>query len=193
MTLYTKALALLLLSFLYACTPQNNQSQTADQEAASETNFEHLVAVVHPIGADPGSTIENNIRGVVYFDQTENGVSVKATFTGLEPGPHGFHIHQFGNCAGEDGSAAGGHYNPTNNDHGERTQDNRHMGDLGNVMANEDGNATVEFIDSKLELNGPNSILGRGIILHADDDDLESQPSGAAGPRVACGVIGIAK
>jgi Cu-Zn family superoxide dismutase len=69
----------------------------------------------------------------------------------------------------------------------------RHKGDLGNVEANEEGVAQMEYLDKHLKLNGINSIIGRSIIVHADEDDLTSQPTGNAGARVACGVIGIVK
>jgi Cu-Zn family superoxide dismutase len=69
----------------------------------------------------------------------------------------------------------------------------RHVGDLGNLEADADGNAHLEYVDKHLMLNGPKSIIGRGVIVHANEDDLKSQPTGNAGGRVACGVIGIAK
>ena len=72
-------------------------------------------------------------------------------------------------------------------------QQKRHMGDLGNVEADGSGNASYDRLDSHLKLMGPDTIIGRGVIVHAGADDLTSQPSGAAGPRVACGVIGVAK
>ncbi len=68
----------------------------------------------------------------------------------------------------------------------------KHVGDMGNIQADADGNATIDYVDSTINLNGPDSVIGRGVVLHGGEDDLESQPSGAAGPRMACGVIGIA-
>jgi len=69
----------------------------------------------------------------------------------------------------------------------------RHMGDMGNLEADESGKAHLEYTDAVIRLNGPNSILGRSVIVHKGEDDLKSQPSGNAGGRVACGVIGAAK
>jgi Cu-Zn family superoxide dismutase len=144
------------------------------------------VAVLHP-------TRGNNVGGTVTFSQMNNSVKVEADLKGLSPGKHGFHIHAFGDCSAPDGTSAGGHYNPTGQPHAGPDQQNRHMGDLGNIEADNAGNAHYERMDSHLMLSGPDSIIGRGIIVHGGADDLKSQPSGAAGPRVACGVIGIAQ
>jgi Cu-Zn family superoxide dismutase len=144
------------------------------------------VAVLHP-------TRGNNVGGTVTFTQMDGGVKVEADIMGLSPGKHGFHIHEYGDCSAGDGTSAGGHYNPTGQPHAGPDQEMRHVGDLGNVEADSNGNARYERLDSHLMLNGPDSIIGRGVIVHAGADDLKSQPSGAAGPRVACGVIGVAK
>jgi Cu-Zn family superoxide dismutase len=130
----------------------------------------------------------NNVSGTVSFTKESGGVRVVADLNGLSPGEHGFHIHENGDCSG-DGSAAGGHFNPTNQPHGSRDADKRHVGDLGNLKADESGHARVEFVDSKLELSGPNTIVNRALMIHGGRDDLTSQPSGDAGSRVACGVI----
>jgi Cu-Zn family superoxide dismutase len=103
---------------------------------------------------------------------------------------HGFHIHENGDCSAPDGSSAGGHFNPTDQNHGGPDASVHHIGDLGNIRADENGNATYEATLSFLSLgDGENSILNRGLIVHALEDDLVSQPTGAAGARLACGVI----
>lgn len=159
-------------------------AQTVEEEIV-ETEFEHdeLVATVMTVG-------DSEVSGSVTFTKDENGVAVQGSFSGLEPGNHGFHIHQYGDCRADDGTSAGGHFNPAENEHGGPTDVIRHMGDLGNIEANEDGEAAVDYVDGTVSLE---QILGRGIIIHAGEDDLESQPTGAAGSRVACGVIGIAQ
>ena len=144
------------------------------------------VAVLHP-------TQGNDVTGTVTFTQMDNGVKVEAQLKGLSTGKHGFHIHEYGDCSAMDGTSAGGHYNPTGQPHAGPDQQKRHMGDLGNVEADGSGNASYDRLDSHLKLMGPDTIIGRGVIVHAGADDLTSQPSGAAGPRVACGVIGVAK
>lgn len=159
-------------------------TQTVEKEVASN-DFDHseLVATVMPVG-------DSGVSGSVIFSEAENGVSVQGNFERLEPGKHGFHIHQYGDCRAEDGTSAGGHFNPAKNDHGAPTNIERHMGDLGNIEADENESATITYVDETVTLS---QILGRGIIIHAGEDDLTSQPTGAAGSRIACGVIGIAQ
>ena len=146
----------------------------------------NAVAVMHP-------TQGNDVFGTVTFKQMGNGVEVEADLMGLSSGKHGFHIHEFGDCSASDGKSAGGHYNPTDQPHAGPDQAKRHMGDLGNIETDNSGKAHYQRVDSHLVLNGPDSIIGRGVIIHGGADDLKSQPSGAAGPRVACGVIGVAQ
>ncbi|MCH7948019.1 MAG: superoxide dismutase family protein [candidate division Zixibacteria bacterium] len=144
------------------------------------------IAVLH-------ATAGNNVSGTISFTKVEGGIKVVATVSGLTEGKHGFHIHQFGDCSGSDGKSAGGHFNPDGKKHGAPNSKERHVGDLGNLLANEKGKAYYEIIDSYISFSGSHSIIGRAIIVHAGEDDLTSQPTGAAGARVACGVIGLTK
>lgn len=137
------------------------------------------------------TTRGNKVEGRVTFTQTENGMQVKGVISGLTPGEHGFHVHEFGVWS-PDGKAAGSHFNPTAQKHGEREASKRHVGDLGNIKANENGNAVIDFVDPSLTFHGPNSIIGRGLVVHEKPDDY-SQPVGNAGDRVAVGVIGVAQ
>lgn len=143
------------------------------------------VAVLHP-------TEGSQVTGTVVFIQEDDGVRIEATVEGLQPGKHGFHIHERGDCTAPDGTSAGGHYNPDGHPHAGPDQHPRHMGDLGNLDANTDGRARYERTDDYVTLNGPKSIVGRGVIVHAGEDDFTTQPTGAAGGRLACGVVGIA-
>jgi len=130
-------------------------------------------------------------KGRVTFTQTEHGIQVKGEISGLTPGEHGFHVHEFGVWS-PDGKAAGGHFDPTAQKHGKREAAKRHIGDLGNIKANENGNAVIDFVDPHLTFHGPHSIIGRGLVVHEKPDDY-GQPTGNAGGRVAVGVIGVAK
>jgi Cu-Zn family superoxide dismutase len=143
-------------------------------------------AVIYP-------TKGNTVTGTVSFVHEDNGVHVTAQLSGLKPGVHGFHIHEFGNCACDDGKCAGDHFNPTQQPHAGPEKQHRHAGDLGNIVADEQGNAVYDVVDAHIMLNGPHSIIGRSVIVHADPDDLTSQPSGNAGVRLGCGVIGVAQ
>ena len=143
-------------------------------------------AIIHP-------TKGNQVSGTVRFEHKKDGLHISAVVNGLTPGKHGFHIHEWGDCSCEDASCAGAHFNPTNQPHAGPTESERHVGDLGNIVANENGVGTYKFVDTDATLNGRNSIIGRSVIVHADPDDLKTQPSGNAGARIGCGVIGIAQ
>lgn len=138
------------------------------------------------LGAASGS----GVSGTVTFSEEAGGVRIYAMLTGLAPGEHGFHVHETGDCSAPDASSAGGHFNPGGMDHGAPEADPRHAGDLGNIVADEAGNATYERVDAHITLgDGPNSIIGRAVVVHSEPDDMTSQPAGNAGARIACGVI----
>jgi len=153
---------------------------------AAPASVSKAVAVLNPVGA-------SGVSGTVTFSPAEGGVKVTAQISGLSEGAHGFHIHEYGDCSAPDGTSAGGHFNPTAQPHAGPTASSRHAGDMGNVVAGKDGRATLEYVDTHASFEGENSVLGRGVIVHEKADDLTSQPTGAAGARVACGVIGVAK
>ena len=154
--------------------------------APAEEGVVKAIAVLHP-------TANHSVAGIVRFTQVEGGVQVSATIEGLTTGKHGFHIHELGDCSAPDATSAGGHFNPEGQPHAGPDQSERHVGDLGNLEADEAGRARYERLDDHLSLGGEHSILGRAVIVHAAEDDFTTQPTGAAGGRVACGVIGIAK
>lgn len=159
-----------------------------EPEAPAEAETSQAQTMTQAV-AELAPTEGNSVTGVVRFALENGNVHVTATVEGLTPGKHGFHIHEKGDCSAPDGTSAGGHFNPDMMNHGGPMADMRHVGDLGNLDANEQGVATLDFVDSHMSFDGPNSIVGRGVIVHADEDDLTSQPTGAAGARVACGVI----
>ncbi|XP_063059379.1 superoxide dismutase [Cu-Zn] [Engraulis encrasicolus] len=139
-----------------------------------------------------------DVTGTVHFAQEGDSGPVKLTgeISGLTPGLHGFHVHAFGDntngCI-----SAGPHFNPHSMTHGGPTDETRHVGDLGNVTAGDNKVAKIDITDSQLTLTGPNSIIGRTMVIHEKADDLgkgndeESKKTGNAGSRLACGVIGI--
>lgn len=145
---------------------------------------------------------DSSVEGTVTFTEkertnadgdTERFVVVSYDISGLEPdAPRGFHIHEHGDCSSDDGMSAGGHFNPGDHDHGDLSNENTHAGDLGNVTADAEGKARGDILGvSKITLdeNEDSYIVGRSVIVHEDEDDLHSQPTGDAGGRVACGVI----
>jgi Cu-Zn family superoxide dismutase len=133
----------------------------------------------------------NKTTGTVTFTQLEEGVQVVVDLRGMSggPGKRGFHIHEHGDCSAPDAMSAGGHFNPTAAPHGGPDDDHRHAGDFGNLDFDENGIARADFIDHHITLIGPDSIIGRAVIVHVQEDDLTTQPTGDAGARSACGVI----
>lgn len=132
-------------------------------------------------------------KGTAYFTDTDGGLKVTVELSGLSAGKHGFHIHQYGNCA-DMGKAAGGHYNPDGVMHGLLVKDgfqHAHAGDLGNVEIGADGTGHLGIVIPNLTLaGGKYSVGGRSLVIHELPDDF-GQPVGNAGARVACGPIMI--
>lgn len=158
----------------------------AEEAAPVEEEEPDAAAVMRPLG-------ETELSGIVTFSASEDGLIVTYAIGGLTPGEHGFHVHENGSCdPGDDGTpggAAGGHFDPIGAVHAEPTAPERHVGDFGNILAGVDGRAAGTFLDPVATLDGTTSIVGKAVIIHADADDLSSQPSGAAGSRVGCGVV----
>ena len=153
--------------------------------AAQADEAVSAIAVLHP-------TEGNEAKGVIHFTMKDGKVKVTGKVTGLAPGKHGFHIHQYGDCSSPDATSAGGHFNPTAHPHAGPEVPMRHVGDMGNLVADDQGVAKVDVVSEIMTFDGESSIIGRGVIVHAGVDDLKTQPTGDAGGRVACGVIGIA-
>lgn len=159
--------------------PQANEGGLASQQ-----DLEQAVAMLSPVDG-------SNVRGTVIFTRQSNGILVEAELTGLGPGEHGFHVHEFGDCGGEKASAAGDHMAPHAREHGDPEGDpgERHVGDLGNLSATSQGSGHYSRVDPVIAFSGENNILGKAVIVHGMEDDLTSQPSGNSGDPVACGVI----
>ena len=136
------------------------------------------------------ATRGNTAAGTVTFAERMGKVHVTADVTGLAPNrEHGFHIHEKGDCSSGDGMSAGGHFNPTGNPHGPQGGPH-HGGDMPSLVADASGRAKASFtLEVVTVAPGPNSIVGRGLIVHKDPDDYKTQPTGNAGARLACAVI----
>ncbi|HEY7155078.1 MAG TPA: superoxide dismutase family protein [Gemmataceae bacterium] len=156
----------------------------ASAQEAKKGGPTKAVAVVHGFGDHP-------VKGVIHFTMTAAGVAISGELSGLKPGKHGFHIHEFGDVSSADPKCHGGHFNPDKKKHGDRTAAERHVGDLGNITADGRGKAVIDMTDKLISLSGPHSIVGRAVIIHEKADDLKTQPTGDAGGRIAGGVVGI--
>jgi Cu-Zn family superoxide dismutase len=134
------------------------------------------------------------IAGSVKFVEFGGVTRVAVRITGVPAGTHGFHLHEKGDCGDPEFMSAGGHFNPAGAPHAGPGATPRHAGDLGNVEAGADGRVNVEIESELLTVApGPNSVVGRAVVLHEKADDLTTQPTGNAGGRLACGVIAAAK
>uniref|UniRef100_A0A0A0QE01 Superoxide dismutase [Cu-Zn] n=1 Tax=Sedum alfredii TaxID=439688 RepID=A0A0A0QE01_9MAGN len=137
------------------------------------------------------------VEGVVTLTQEDDGpTTVNVCITGLTPGLHGFHLHEFGDTT-NGCISTGPHFNPKGLTHGAPEDEIRHAGDLGNIVANADGVAEATITDNQIPLTGPNAVVGRAFVVHELEDDLGkgghelSLSTGNAGGRLACGVIGL--
>ena len=150
------------------------------------------------------------IKGKVIFKPTLRGLQIKIYMEGLKPGYHGFHIHEYGDLSEGCGSLCA-HFNPTKSVHGGRDSEERHLGDLGNILADSNGVVDMVIYDKYLAISGEFGVVGRSVVVHEKEDDLgkggldknnnvidediraESLKTGNAGKRIACGVIGFKK
>ena len=143
-------------------------------------------ALLHPTTVTQPVT-GKAVEGEIDFDEMKDGsLRISGSVRNLAPGSQvGFHIHEKGVCEG-DATSAGGHYNPRGKRHG--APGKGHAGDLPMLQADARGVATVEYVSRELSLSG---IVGRGLVVHRDADDQKTDPTGNAGPRIACGVIAV--
>lgn len=130
------------------------------------------------------------LAGEATFEERDGKVHVVVSVRGATPGQHAVHVHEKGDCSAPDASTAGGHFNPHAMAHGGPESPAHHAGDFGNLTVGEDGTGRIELDTDKLTVGeGPASVQQRAIVVHEKPDDLVTQPAGASGPRIGCGVI----
>jgi Cu-Zn family superoxide dismutase len=131
--------------------------------------------------------------GNAKIKESRRGIEIALEAQGLPPGKLGFHVHEKGDCAAPGFESAGDHFNPTQAQHGKKSDHGPHLGDLGNVDVKKDGTLKSRVKSKELTLNaGANSLRkpgGTALVIHAQPDDERSQPAGGAGDRIVCGVI----
>ena len=176
----------LISAAVYSQQMQGMQHSDKEMKGGQRTEVTKAIAVLSP-------ALNSQVHGEVVFAKTDNGIKIIADITGLTPGKHGFHIHEFGDCSADDYSSAGSHFMAPGESHGAPSEPTRHKGDMGNLEADSSGKAHLEWVDASISFSGHNSILGRSVIIHEKEDDLKTQPTGNSGARIACGTIGIAK
>lgn len=186
-------------SFMVACGSGTNNSgeELSDSlgiapGAPTEVNEDLGANQARTAIAEISPASGSEVTGTATFTQTGDGpVKMVIRVENLTPGEHAIHLHEKGDCSAPDATSAGSHWNPTDDPHGKRGHNGFHAGDIDNLVANEDGIATLEmeFDDWSIGGSEDTNILNKAVIIHADPDDFESQPAGAAGGRIGCGVI----
>jgi len=133
----------------------------------------------------------STVSGKVTFTQVGDLVRITGEVNGHTAGIKGWHIHEKGDCSDPKAMSAGGHFNPRGHKHGGPSDPIRHAGDTGNLVFNERGSATINVTIGGISVSKdkPDGIIGRALIIHIDQDDLKTDPTGNAGGRAACGVI----
>ena len=159
--------------------------------ACAASSEQQGASAVARLSAKGGS----QVRGEIKFTQVGSRVRIEGEITGLAAGAKGLHIHEKGDCSAADAASAGGHFDPRepknwSTRHGGPHTAERHAGDLGNIVFDQNGKAVVNMMVRGIAVDrGPIGILGRALVVHFQADDLKTDPTGNAGARAACGVI----
>ena len=154
--------------------------------ACSGSNTKKAIATIEPKNG-------SSVSGAIVFFEEKGAVKIKANISGLGEGPVAIHLHAIGDCGSDDGKSAGGHWNPTNENHGKWGKPPFHSGDIGNIQIDGNGNGKLTLVDQygRWSIGGSpkTNVIGKAIVVHVGEDDMSSQPSGDAGARIGCGVI----
>jgi superoxide dismutase, Cu-Zn family len=141
------------------------------------------------------ATIESRsgstVKGHAEFTQVAGKVKLSIHIEGATPGTHAVHLHEKGDCSDPEGKSAGGHWNPSSQDHGKWGTAPFHHGDIGNIEVGPDGKGSITLDTDLWSVGGDPSkdVVGKAVIVHAAADDFKTQPTGNAGGRVGCGVV----
>jgi Cu-Zn family superoxide dismutase len=177
--------SLLAAAAFAACATQEEGGPAAGAPAAAAAPpVRKAIAWINPKS-------DSQLAGSAIFLREAGGITLQVKVEQAPPGEHAVHIHETGDCSAPDGSSAGGHWNPTVEDHGRWGVAPHHLGDIGNLVVGEDGNGTLTLTTDRWSMGTgePNDILDLSVIVHASPDDFTTQPTGAAGGRIGCGVI----
>lgn len=181
----TIAAAFLASLAFYNCT--SSEANNSNEEVTEET-----ATAGQTIKVTLAAKSDSKLTGDVLFTENGDKVTMEVNVAGIAPGEHAIHIHQVPDCSSSDGKSAGGHWNPAMKDHGKWGEMAHHAGDIGNLVADANGNASMTFSTEMWCIGCADStknIINRAIIIHADVDDFKTQPTGNAGGRIGCGVI----
>ena len=187
-------LAVVVALMLAACSREQPEGAPREPEPTTAAPAEKATPAeaAQEAVAQVAPTQGNTVTGSLALSSSPQGVHITGTIQGLKPDAEfGFHIHEKGDCSAPDGSSAGGHFNPTQAQHGNPTSAAHHAGDMVNIRSNGEGVAQVDTTAAGTTLHGDptTDVVGKAIIVHEGPDDYATQPSGNSGKRVACGVI----
>lgn len=183
----------MLVITTYSCKEVKKDAQEASEkvEAAIQDVNKKMEERTMTVTMEPKS--DSNVKGDITFTEKGNKVIMVTHLSGLTPGEHAIHLHEKGDCSAPDGKSAGGHWNPKNMQHSKwDSPKGFHMGDIGNLKADSEGNATLTFETGEWCIGCDDvtkNIIGKSVVVHQGVDDFTSQPAGDAGNRVSCGVI----
>lgn len=180
---------LVIVSSLVGCGGggAGNEQEVAAAADDSGPQVKRAIAWINPrSGSEVGGS-------AIFIREADGRVALQVTLEQAPPGSHALHIHEIGDCSADDASSAGGHWNPTGEAHGQWGAAPHHLGDIGNVEVDEKGEGSLSLVTDLWTIGGgaDNDILGKSVIVHATLDDFTTQPTGAAGGRIGCGVIQI--
>jgi Cu-Zn family superoxide dismutase len=179
------SIALVLL--FGGCRPDGDliESDVEDNLPRREEGKESAVARIE---GRSGSSLHGEAR----LTKAGDGVQLVVSVQGAPPGSLAVHLHEAGDCSAPDASTAGGHWNPDGEPHGRRGSEGFHAGDVGNLEVDLEGKGTITIVAENWKLDdssGQQNPIGKAVVVHAGPDDFETQPDGAAGTRIGCGVI----
>ncbi|MBN8554857.1 MAG: superoxide dismutase family protein [Deltaproteobacteria bacterium] len=168
-----------MISFLTSCSSKNEKNIWGSKNQTG------------PISVTLLPKSGSYTTGTLSFTQEGKIVRISGLVSGLSPGLHGIHIHENPDCSADDASSAGQHFSLAGQIHGRLGVKTSHLGDLGNIQAGQEGQAIVSITSDRVSLGSDKqrSIRGRSIVIHSQEDDFKSQPSGESGTRIACAVI----
>lgn len=183
-----------LTVILAACSREEPAGSPRQPDTASPSLAEKATPAepAQEAVAQIAPTQGNTVNGSVALSGSAQGVHITGSIQGLKPdADFGFHVHEKGDCTAPDASSAGGHFNPTQAQHGNPSGPTHHAGDMLNIHSNAEGIAQVDVTAPGISLHGDPStdVMGKAIVVHEAPDDYTTQPSGNSGKRVACGVI----
>jgi superoxide dismutase, Cu-Zn family len=193
-------LPLCIAALLVGCGQRDEPVPTADLRTQPDNPMPEPAATAAPAELPQGAAAQlaptqgNTVSGSLALTAVEGAVRISGAIQGLKPtGEYGFHIHEKGDCSAPDASSAGGHFNPTNAQHGNPAGETHHTGDMLNARSDENGVAQVDSQAKGATLHSgqPTDVLGKAIVLHEKADDYTTQPSGNSRSRIACGVITV--